>query len=406
MSRVDRYNFTEGSIVDKMILFALPLAFTNILQQLFNSCDIAVVGQFAGAEAMAAVGTNVAPTCLFINLFGGMAIGANVVLAKYIGAKKEDRISDVLHGVIFMAISIGIVLCVLGQFIARPLLTIMGAPPDVLSLAIVYLRIYAIGCPFILLYNYEAAIFRSMGDTRTPLIGLSVAGGINIVFNLIAVIIFRMGVAGVGIATVLYNVIVSLVLMIMLTKRTDAFKLILYKIRPNLNAIKQVVEIGLPSGLQSMFYPISNICIQTCINGLGSMMMAGSAAALNFENMSYYFINAFSHTALTFMGQNYGAGKVLRCRAVYRRAMFLSIVISFCISMIFYICRYPLMGIYSNDINVIEAGIQRLTVVSSLVFLETLFDTPTASMRMFGHSVLPAIFVVTGTCIFRIVWVF
>lgn len=406
MSKIDKYNFTDGSIVDKMILFALPLAFTNILQQLFNSCDIAVVGHFAGTEAMAAVGTNASAINLFINLFNGMAVGANVVLARLIGEKKEEKVSLVLHGIVFMAIVIGIVLCIMGQFLSRPLLSLMGAPEEVLPLAIKYLKIYSVGFPFILLYNYEAAAFRSFGNTRTPLIGLSIAGVINIILNLILVIVLKMGVAGVAIATVVSNVIVSLLLMWLLMKKDDAFKLILSKIRPNFLSIKQVIAIGLPSGLQAMFYPISNVCIQSSINSLGSVVMAGSAAAINFESISYYFINAFSNTCLTFMGQNYGAGKILRCRTVYRKAILLSVICSIIVSSIFNIFRYPLLSLYSGDNNVIEAAVIRLLIVNSLVFFETLFDTPTASMRMFGHSILPAVFVVTGTCIFRIIWVF
>lgn len=405
MSREDSKNFLSGSIIDKLIFFAIPLAATNILQQLFNSADVAVVGNFAGSEALAAVGTNTAVINLFINLVSGMAIGANVVLARFIGAGKRDKIPEVLHSIIFLGLASGVVLFFLGFFLAVPLLKFMGAPDDVLPLAILYFRIYAVGFPFILLYNYTAAVFRSFGDSKTPLYCLILAGVINLILNLILVIFFHLGVSGVAIATVVSNVISSLLLAGILTKRNDEFKIDISKIKPNLKEIEDVLSIGIPSGLQSTVFPVSNIVIQSAINSFGAIAMAGSVAAYNFEIFAYFVLNAFASACLTFVGQNYGAGNYDRCKKIFHRTLLIGSLSSFALGLIFLIFRYPLLRIYSNDPAVIEMAMKRLIPVTTLTFLEIFFEAPSNCMRAYGKPLVPTIIVLFGTCVLRILFV-
>lgn len=330
-----RIDMLSGPLFKKLLIFALPIALSSILQQLFNSADVAVVGNFATSQALAAVGSNAPVISLIITLFTGISVGANVVIAKYIGKHDREKISDVIHTVLILAALCGVVLAVAGQFFAEPLLTLMDTPHDVMDLAVMYLRIYFVGMPFIMIYNFGSAILRSKGDTKRPLYCLIVSGGINVALNLLFVIQFNMSVSGVAVATVIANVVSSGFIIRFLMTEEEDFRLHLKKLKVNKHQLIKVLKIGLPAGLQGMVFSLSNIVIQSAINGFGSDASAGSAAAVNFEYFSYYMVNAFAQAAVTFTSQNYGAGQFERCKKIFVRSMILSMVLSEAMSIIF-----------------------------------------------------------------------
>ena len=306
---------THGSLWNKLLLFALPLAASSILQQLFNSVDTAVVGRFASSRALAAVGSNSSLIALMINLFIGISLGSNVIISRYIGQK---------------ALCSGIFVLVLGQFIARPVLTLMGTPKDVIDLAVLYLRIYFLGMPFIMLYDFSSSILRSIGDSRRPLYALIAAGIINTGLNLILVIVFHLGVSGVAIATVVSNIVSSGILFYILLHEQEPIRVRLCGLSIDWGELKKILIIGVPAGLQGMVFSLANVCIQSMINSFGSNAIAGSAAALNFEFFAYFMVNAFAQTTVTFTSQNYGAGDFKRCKKVYRLCMIFSVCPDFC----------------------------------------------------------------------------
>ena len=314
-------DMTHGALWNKILIFALPLAASSILQQLFNSVDTAVVGNFASSQALAAVGSNSSLIALMINLFIGISLGSNVIISRYIGQGVHKNIKAAIHTAIVVALAGGIFLLVLGQFIARPVLVLMGTPDDVIDLAVLYLRIYFLGMPFILLYDFCSSILRSTGDSRRPLYALIAAGVINTGLNLILVIAFHLGVSGVAIATVVSNIVSSGILIYILLHEDDPIRLEPKALAISWHELKKILVIGVPAGLQGMVFSIANVCIQSTINSFGSDAVAGSAASLNFEYFSYFVVNAFAQTTVTFTSQNYGAGKYDRCKigeTVYR----------------------------------------------------------------------------------------
>lgn len=395
----------NGSLLDKILLFALPLGASSILQALFNSADVAVVGRFAGSLAQAAVGCNASAINLLVNLFVGLSVGANAVIANYIGQKNEKRIQETVHTVILLALYSGVVLMALGQVIARPILLLMNTPQDVLSPAILYLKIYFIGMPFIMLYNFGSAVLRSKGDTKRPLYALMLSGVINVILNLFLVITFKLGVAGVAIATVASNVISAGMVLHFLMTEEMPFRLSLKKLALEKHALKRVVRIGLPAGIQGMVFPISNMCIQAGINSFGASAIAASTAALNFEYFSYYVINAFASAAVTFTSQNYGAGKKDRCKKVFWLCMAYSVLISGSLIAVFMLGRSSLIRIYTVDEAVITLALARMVHVLTLEWIPTAYEVPASAMRGLGYSMMPAVITILGTCLFRIVWI-
>ena len=317
---------THGSLWNKLLLFALPLAASSILQQLFNSVDTAVIGRFASSRALAAVGSNSSLIALMINLFIGISLGSNVIISRYIGQKAEEHVKAAIHTAIVVALCSGIFVLVLGQFIARPVLTLMGTPKDVLDLAVLYLRIYFLGMPFIMLYDFSSSILRSIGDSRRPLYALIAAGIINTGLNLILVIVFHLGVSGVAIATVVSNIVSSGILFYILLHEQEPIRVRLSDLSIDWGELKKILIIGVPAGLQGMVFSLANVCIQSMINSFGSNAIAGSAAALNFEFFAYFMVNAFAQTTVTFTSQNYGAGDFQRCKKVYRLCMIFSVI--------------------------------------------------------------------------------
>ena len=396
---------THGALWSKILIFALPLAASSILQQLFNSVDTAVVGRFASSQALAAVGSNGSLISLMINLFIGISLGSNVVIAHYIGERSEQNIQSAIHTAIVVALLSGFFVMILGQFIARPVLLLMGTPEDVIELAVLYLRIYLIGMPFIMLYDFGSSILRSTGDSRRPLYSLIVAGVVNTLLNLVLVIVFHMGVAGVAIATVISNVVSSGIVMYILLHESEPIRLNVHKLKINPKELKKILAIGIPAGLQGMMFSIANVCIQSTINSFGSAAIAGSAAALNYEFFSYFMVNAFAQAAVTFTSQNYGAGEYDRCKRIFRISMLLSLVSCGLLSGVFVIGRDFFLRLYTMDESVLVFANQRILIATTLELLTSIYEISAGAMRGMGHSLLPAIITFLGSCVLRLIWI-
>lgn len=396
----------SGSLADKILLYALPLAATAILQQLFNVADVAVVGQFVGKEAMAAVGSNSPIINLLVNLFTGIALGSNVVIAQAIGRKDPSSVKKVVHTSILFAVLSGIVLTGLGEVFAPHVLEATKVPSDVIDMAVTYLRIYMLGMPVILLYNYESAIFRAKGDTKTPLMALMLSGIINVGLNLLLVLVFHLGVAGVAIATVTSNLISSALLFIRLLQSKDDTGVRLSELRISRIHLKQILKIGLPAGVQSSMFSLANILIQSAINSLGSTVMAGASAAFNIEVLAFFVMNAFSQAITTFVGQNYGAGNYERCRKVFFTALLLDYICTAITCGLLLIFGRFILGLFNSDPEVIEIGYERLQILFFAYILHTLQDAGSGYLRGFGRSLLPAINSLVCICGIRILWIF
>lgn len=396
---------THGTLWNKILMFALPLAASSILQQLFNSVDTAVVGRFASSQALAAVGSNSSLISLLINLFIGISLGSNVVIAHYIGQKAEQNIEAAIHTAIVVAIASGFFVMILGQSIARPVLLLMGTPEDVIDLAVLYLRIYLLGMPFIMLYDFGSSILRSTGDSKRPLYSLIVAGIINTALNLVLVIGFRLSVAGVAIATVISNMVSSGIVMYVLLHEAEPIRLNLRKLTIAPRELKKILAIGIPAGLQGMMFSIANVCIQSTINSFGSDAIAGSAAALNFEFFAYFLVNAFAQATVTFTSQNYGAGEYERCRKIFRIAMVFSLVSCGLLSGVFVLGRGFFLRLYSTDPGVLVYANQRILIATTLELLTSIYEISAGAMRGLGHSLTPAIITFLGSCVLRLIWI-
>ena len=398
-------DMTHGTLWNRILMFALPLAASSILQQLFNSVDTAVVGRFASSQALAAVGSNSSLISLLINLFIGISLGSNVVIAHYIGQKAEQNIEAAIHTAIVVAIASGFFVMILGQSIARPVLLLMGTPEDVIDLAVLYLRIYLLGMPFIMLYDFGSSILRSTGDSKRPLYSLIVAGIINTALNLVLVIGFRLSVAGVAIATVISNMVSSRIVMYVLLHEAEPIRLNLRKLTIAPRELKKILAIGIPAGLQGMMFSIANVCIQSTINSFGSDAIAGSAAALNFEFFAYFLVNAFAQATVTFTSQNYGAGEYERCRKIFRIAMVFSLVSCGLLSGVFVLGRGFFLRLYSTDPGVLVYANQRILIATTLELLTSIYEISAGAMRGLGHSLTPAIITFLGSCVLRLIWI-
>lgn len=401
----NKMDMTHGTLWNKILIFALPLAASSILQQLFNSVDTAVVGRFASSQALAAVGSNGSLISLLINLFIGISLGSNVVIAHYIGQGAQKNIQAAIHTAIVVALVSGFFVMILGQFIARPVLLLMGTPEDVIDLAVLYLRIYLLGMPFIMLYDFGSSILRSTGDSKRPLYSLIVAGVINTLLNLVLVIGFKLSVSGVAIATVISNVVSSGIVIYFLTQESEPIKLDLKKLAVSTTELKKILKIGVPAGLQGMMFSIANVCIQSTINSFGSDAIAGSAAALNYEFFSYFMVNAFGQTTVTFTSQNYGAGEYGRCKKIFRTGMMFSFISCGLLSAVFVIGRGFFLGIYSTDANVLVYAKQRICIATTLELLTSIYEISAGAMRGLGHSMTPAVITFMGSCVLRLIWI-
>ncbi len=402
----DRKNMTEGTLGDKIILYTIPLAITGILQQLFNAADIAVVGQYSGKDAMAAVGSNAPVIGLLVNLFVGISLGSNVIIAKAIGQKDEKQVSKTVHTSIIVALLGGLLLTILGEIYAPNVVRMLDVPEEVLPLAVKYLRIYLIGMPVILLYNFESAIFRSCGNTNMPLIALIISGVLNVIFNLTFVLGFGMDVDGVAIATVLANLISSVILFVLLLNTKLVIRVRFSELRIHGDVLLKVLKIGIPAGVQGMVFSFANIIVQSAVNSLGTTIMAASSAAYNLEIFSYYVMNSFGQACTTFVGQNYGAGKNDRCRKTLKLCLLQSAFSTAVLCGVILLFSRQLLGIFNSDPDVIAYGRIRLEYLFFAYIFSFAQETLSGYLRGFGVSFIPALCAIVGICGVRLTWIF
>ena len=399
----------HGSIWDKLIKYALPVAATGILEQLFNASDVAVVGNFTGNAktlAVAAVGANSPIVGLLLNFFIGIALGVNVVIAKAVGKNNNRTIHKAVHTSIIMAVVGGLAVTVIGELFIDELLQVLNVPDDVFPYALLYIRIYLIGMPVILLYNFEAAIFRSIGETKTPLKALAFSGVVNVLLNLFFVIVLKMTVNGVAIATVISNALSSVILFIKLMKTDSVIHVDVKSLRFDKNVFIRIIKIGLPAGVQSAVFSVANIVIQSAINSLGTVVIAASSAAFNIEIFAYDILNSFSQACTTFTGQNYGAGQLKRCRKVLILSIIEDAIATAAAIILVLLSGRVLLSVFNNDPQVIKIGYTRLVMIFSAYTFSMLYENMSGYLRGFGISLLPAILTVIGVCGIRIFWIY
>ncbi len=398
----------NGPIWSNVLRYALPIAATGILGQLITATDIAVVGNFSGSlgkASVAAVGSNSPIVGLIVNLFVSISLGTNVIIANAIGRDDKDAVSKAVHTSVVASIIFGLFTTILGELISKSVLKMLNVPDEVFDLSLQYLRIYFLGMPVILLYNFEAAIFRSEGDTKTPLIVLTVSGILNVVLNLFFVIVFNMAVMGVAIATVISNAVSAVVLFKMLLSSDKYIKIEMDKLKIDFECLKRILKIGLPAGLQSAVFSISNIVIQSAINSLGTVVMAASSAAFNLEIIAYYVLNSFSQACTTFVGQNYGAGNLKRCKKTLHICLIEDLIASAITIVTVLFAGKFLLSLFNNDSEVIRIGYVRLLIIFSAYIFSMLYEVMSGYLRGFGISLVPAILTMLGVCVIRIIWI-
>ncbi len=396
----------NGTIMDKLISFALPLMISGMLQLMFNAVDIIVVGRFTGSQALAAVGSTTALICTFTNLFIGVSLGANVLAARFYASEKTKEMSETVHTAILLALISGIAMSVIGILCARESLVLIATPDDIIGQAALYLRIYFLGMPFFMLYNYGAAILRAVGDTKRPLMYLIAAGTANAVLDLILVIIFKMGVAGVAIGTITSQFI-SCVLVIRCLCKTDAiYKLYISKLRIKKYYLIQILKVGLPAGIQSTVINFSNVLLQSSVNSFGEIAMAGYTAANNILGFLYVSVNSVTQACMSFTSQNYGVRKFKRMDKVLADCAILSIIVSVVIGGGSYLLGHQILGIYTKQEDVIQCGMEILSISTIPYFLCGLMDMIPGSMRGVGYSAVPMILSIIGTVGTRLVWIY
>ena len=396
---------TEGSIVKKLLQFSVPLIFSSLLQILFNTADVIVVGRFAGDNSLAAVGSTGSLINLLVNLFVGLSIGTTVVIANFFGAGKKQEVKDTVHTAIFLSIISGIILTVIGIFGAKKILILMQSPKEVLNLATTYLQVYFAGITATMVYNFGSAILRAKGDTKRPLYILLFSGIINVILNLIFVIYFKMDVAGVALATVISQCVSAFLVIRCLIKESGEFKLDITKLKVDIPILIRIIKIGVPAGLQGIIFSLSNVVIQSSINSFGAVILAGNSASLNIENFIFTAMNGFSQASLTFVSQNFGAKKYDRIN----KTIFISQVCVFLAGFIFgnltVIFGKQLLSLYTDSPEVIACGLDRLKIICSTYALCGMMDVMGNAIRGIGHSILPMIVSLIGVCGFRLLWI-
>ncbi len=398
-------DMTTGALLPKVLAFSGPLVLTGILQLLYNAADVVVVGRFTGATALAAVGSTGSLINLLINIFLGLSVGASVVIARNYGAGDLKRVQDGVHTSITVAGISGVVVGIIGVIFARPLLELMDSPEDVIEEAALYTRIYFAGMPFNMLYTFGAAILRAVGDTRRPLYYLSVAGIINVILNLVLVIVFHMGVAGVAIATIISQAVSMVLVLICLIRSEGAIHLDVHKLRVDRQQLKQIAQVGLPAGFQGSLFSISNVLIQSAVNSFGSLVVAGNSAASNLEGFVYTSMNAIYQADLTFTSQNMGAGQYRRVRHGMWVCLATVTAVGLGVGFLFLGFGSQLLSLYNEDPQVIAYGMKRMSIILPTYFICGLMDTMVGQLRGIGYSIMPMIVSLTGACLLRIVWI-
>ena len=396
----------RGSLWDKIILFALPLALTGVMQQLLNSADVMTLGKFVGKNAMAAVGNNISMVGLIVSLMMGLSLGANVVIAQNIGAKRIDRAQAAVSTAFVLAIGAGIFFCIVAEFLVAPIFYFLDVPEIVADMAETYLRIFLLSLPAISLYNFQAAIFRSKGDTRTPLIALAIASVVNISLNLIFVLQFDLGVAGVATATVIANIVSAILLFRALLKAEGIIKLHLNALFVDREELFEIVRIGLPAGVQGMVFSLSNLLIQAAINSLGADAMAASAAAFTIEINVFCVVNGFGQAATTFVGQNYGAGNLQRCKRATWVSMGLSAIFMQTLCFVILFFAEEVLSLFNSDPEVIRLGVIRLWYIVAPEMINIAMEGLSGALRGYGISLTPAVITLICVCGVRVTWIF
>ncbi len=396
----------HGPLLGKIVMFALPYAATGILQQLFNSINVFVVGRFDSSHAMAAVGATTFLINLIINLFLGVSVGANAVIANNIGRRDPQAVHRAVSTTAALSLIGGAILLVVGLLVATPLLRLLGTPADVIHDSALYLNICFLGAPFFMVYNFGAAIFRSKGDTRTPLYILAVAGVINVVVSMVTVIVFHMSVAGVACAYFVSNMFSAVVITTLLWREKGEFRVRLRQIRIYRKELGDILAIGLPAGLQATVFSFSNVFVQSSINKFGYAAIAGASLSITFDTYCYYVLTAFCATAITFTGQNYGAGQVDRCRRIFRLCFLLGGASIFTANMVFVLFGPPIASVFTTDPQVVHYCTSRIYVALAFQWIATSYEIPAACMRGLGISLAPALLTIFGTCFIRLGWIF
>lgn len=396
----------SGPLLGKIVIFYIPLMLSGVLQLLFNAADIAVAGQFAGDQALAAVGSTSSLTNLIVNLFIGLSVGANVLVARYYGAGQKDELKSTVQTAVATSVAGGVILVFVGFFVSRPALTLMDTPMDVIEHSVVYMRIYFAGMPFMMAYNFGSAVLRAVGDTKRPLYFLSIAGVVNVLLNLLFVIVFSMGVAGVATATVISQAISAALVLRCLVKTDGAYKLILKEIKIDPDKLKRMVQIGVPAGLQGALFSISNVLIQSSVNSFESIAMAGNTAGSNLEGFVYTSMNALHQSAISFTGQNYGARQYKRVGRVLLICEALVIAVGLLLGNMAYLFAGTLLRLYTKNTEAISYGILRMRYICVPYFLCGMMDVIVGVMRGIGYAVMPMLVSLTGACLFRVVWIY
>ena len=401
-----RMDMTEGPLTTKIIKFTIPVMLSGILQLLFNTADVIVVGRFTGKTALAAVGSTGSLINLLVSLFIGLSIGTNVLVARYQGAKDDKAVSETVHTSIALGIVGGLILLIVGVVATRPLLEMMATPEDVIDQSTLYMRILFFGMPLNLILNFGAAILRAIGDTKRPLYYLTIAGAINVILNILLVTVFSLGVAGVAIATVISEGVSCVLILLCLKHETGAIRLYFNRIKINPSKCIDIMKIGLPAGLQGCIFSISNVLIQSSVNSFGSTVMAGNTAASNIEGCVYVSMNSLHQTCISFTSQNFGAGKFKRIKKVLINCLVIVAITGLVLGNSAYFFGKYLLSAYNNEAEVISYGLIRLSIISTMYFLCGLMDVMVGAMRGIGYSILPMIVSLVGACGLRIVWIY
>ncbi len=404
MNNKHTIDMCNGSIPSKMFRFAIPLMFSGILQLLFNAADIIVVGKFAGDESLAAVGATTSIINLLTTLFIGLSVGANVLVANYIGAKKDEDIQITVHTAMTVSALSGILLTTVGLICAPTMLELMQTPDEVKELAVIYLRTYFMGMTAVMVYNFGSAILRAVGDTQRPLWFLTIAGIINVVLNLVFVIVFHLDVFGVGLATVISQVVSAVLTVICLMKESSQIKLSVKKLRIDRNKLANILRIGLPAGFQGMLFSLANVFIQSSVNSFGTTVIAGNSASANVEGFAFTSMNAFHQAAISFTSQNVGARKKERINKILITALLYAFLVGALFCVIYISFGDKLIGLYTNNADVINAGVTRLTIIALSYVLAGMMDVFVGSLRGLGYSFVPMTVSVIGICALRLIW--
>ena len=383
----------HGSIADKLFFFAMPIGLMGLFEQLFNSADVFILGRFVGKSAMAAVGNNMPVIGILVTLLMGISLGANVTIAQYLGARRDDKVERTVQTAILMSFGLGVLLAIIGELIVYPAFWVLEVPADVFAMAESYLRVFLLGLPFLSLYNFESAIFSSCGDGKTPLYSLIIANIVNIVLDLLSVTVFDFGLLGVVWATVLSFAVNSLILLVLLCKTTDRIRLELHRMRFSREELHRIIRIGLPAGIQGMVFAVSNVLIQSSLNGLGTEAMAASAAG-------------FSQATTTFVGQNYGAHNLRRCFRITKVAFAVEAAFLIVVTVPVLFFAPDLISLFNSDPQVISLGTTRLFWIGGTMYLNGIIDIMSGSLRGYGDSLPPAIVVLVGICGVRITWLY